>query len=113
MSHIKEVPLYAVQGDDEAYTFAFSLDGTTPLDITGYTFELTVGESQLTAEASDLMPGASVTITDGPNGEASLSLSNTDTDQPLGTYFYRVKWIDTSAKVKTIMKGTLSIEWAK
>ena len=113
MSHIKEVPLYAVQGDDEAYTFTFTLDGTTPLDITGYTFELTVGESQITAEASDLMPNATVTITDGPNGKATLSLSNTDTDKPLGVYFYRVKWIDTSAKVKTIMKGTLNIEWAK
>lgn len=113
MNCLIETPLCAVQGDDEQYDLTFTLDGTTPLDLTGSTFQFIIGATRGTPLADTLMPSAYIVITDAPNGKAMLQLSSNDTNQPLGTYFYRMKWTNAGGKIKTIMKGTLSIEWAK
>lgn len=113
MSHITEVELFAVQGDDETYSLTFTTDGTTAVNLTGSTLTFMVVKSQDTPDANALITKTLTTFTDPTNGKTNLELTNTDTNIALGTYFYRMKWIDTSAKVKTIMKGKLSIEWAK
>ena len=109
----QETPLCATQGDDEIFELTFTLDGTTPLDLTGSTINFVAVKSQDAPDADAVITKTATIITPATDGKATLELSNTDTNQPLGTYFYRMKLVSADSKVKTIMKGTLSIEWAR
>lgn len=110
---LPETPLCAVQGDDEAYTLTFTTDGTTPLDLTGATITFVLVKSQAALDTDAIFTNTATIDTPATGGKATLELSHDDTDQPLGTYFYRMKLVGADTKVKTIMKGTLSIDWAK
>lgn len=110
---LTETALCAVQGDDETYSLTFTLDGTVPLDLTGSTITFVVVSSKSTADTDALITKTVTTFDDAVNGKATITLTNVDTNLPLGTYFYRMKLTNNLAKIKTIMKGTLAIEWAK
>ena len=108
-----ETPLCIVQGDDKAYNLTFTQDGTTPLDLTDSTLKLVIVGTKKKDDADALVTKTITTFTDATNGLAAITLTNTDTDLPIGTYFYRLKMIDSIGKVKTVMRGELEIVWAK
>ena len=110
---LPETPLCAVQGDDEVYNLTFTLDGTVPLNLTGSTIKFVVVKSKDSPDVGALITKTITTIPLPALGKANLELTNIETNQPIGTYFYRLKLINASAKVKTIMKGTFKVDWAK
>jgi len=111
MKCITNTPLCVIQGDDEVFNLTFTLDGTTPLNLTGSQITFVVVPSAVDPVANALIT-KTATIVSAVAGTAQLDLSNTDTDKPVGEYSYRMK-MTNAGKVKTIMKGTFSIEWAK
>lgn len=116
MSCTNIVDLCAIQGDDEDYPMAFTIgkgDDAAPYNLTGCTIKFIIGELKDTLEADALIVKTITVFDDAVNGKATLSLSSTDTEQPLGVYFYRLRIINASIKKKTIMRGTLKIAWAK
>lgn len=100
--------LTITQGDEKAYNLSFT-SGGEPLDITGATLKMTVKRS-----LKDETPVITKTVTAHTNptaGETTLTLSTTDTDQPLGVYYYDIQIADGSIAKKTVMKGKLTITW--
>jgi hypothetical protein len=76
----------------EAVTLAFTL---SPLaDVTGWSIVLTV-RAKATSAATAIVSFA--TITNGPAGQFSFSLSENDTNIAPGIYAYDVSRTDTSA----------------
>jgi len=91
--------LCVVQGCDKDYTMAFTTTGTTPYNLTDCTVKFVLTDSKEKLDTENLMPNATITYTDRVNGKATVSLSNTDTDLPLGTYYYRVKLINSASRI--------------
>lgn len=103
-----ETNLCITQGDEKAYNLSFKT-GADALDITGATVKMTVKRSR-----SDVTPILEKTVaehTDPTNGKTTITLSTTDTDRPLGIYYYDVQISGGSIAKKTILKGTLDITW--
>lgn len=99
--------LTITQGDEKAYNLAFK-SGNTPLDITGATLVMTVKRSL----SDDAVITKTVTAhTDAEAGETTVTLSPTDTDLPLGKYFYDMQISGGTVSKKTVLKGTLEIVW--
>lgn len=96
-------PLYS--GDD--YEFAFTLVDTDgdPVSITGATIEFTAK-----FKPGDADPGiVQVTgvVTDGPNGEFTIMLANTDVPGPYAKLaFYEVQ-MTVGSNIRTILHGNI------
>ena len=113
MKCLPEILLCAVQGDDEVYSLTFTTDGITALNLTGATIKFVVVPSKDSPDADAIITKTITTIPLPLLGKVNLELTNTETNQAIGQYFYRLKLINASAKVKTIMKGTFKVDWAK
>lgn len=107
-----ETTLCVVQGDDENFRLTFTKGDDTPLDLTGATLQFLVVNSRTDTEEPRITQ-AITDITDPTAGIAMLSLSATQTDLPIATYYYKIKLTDQAGKRKTIMKGEFVVEWAK
>lgn len=87
----------------------FYNDDDSKKDITGWKILFTVKEKITDLDASAKI-SASATITDPTGGQATLSLSTTDTDLTPGSYVYDVKIITLAAADElTIINGTFTI----
>lgn len=75
-----------------------------PINITGYSFALTVdANSDPVSSATNLYSLVGVII-DGPNGVVEFSPSAVQADL-VGEYFYDIQMTDTNGKKRTIVKG--------
>lgn len=109
---LAETTLCVVQGDDEHFTLTFTKGDGTPLDLTGATLELFVVKSR----TDTTTPIITKTIDDIPEptaGIVNLHVTAAETDQPIATYYHKIKLTDAANSRKTIMKGEFKVEWAK
>lgn len=86
-----------------------------PLDITGFSFILTVNTEQDPDPVGPPIVGTELvsvtgTITDGPNGEVEFPWSAGDADQTPEDYFYDVQQTDTAGRILTIAKERYIIQ---
>jgi hypothetical protein len=85
-------------------------DGSV-LDITGYTFVMTVDTDPAPSNSTTNIFQLSVgPIVDGSSGIVSLQPSTTDTDLAPGVYFYDIQMLTTLPSVRTIFEGEYEIE---
>jgi hypothetical protein len=79
------------------------------VDITGYTFRMTVDPSPSPANADNNLFTVDGVVVDGPNGRVSLQPSTLNTNQTPRTYFYDIQMTTTTPSVRTIFAGKFEI----
>ncbi len=101
------------RGDTFPIRLTLTDDGTA-VDITGYTFKLTVDSSPDPPETTD--PSATEifqvagVITAAASGQFEFRPLASDMNQTPETYFYDVEMIDPSGYIATIAKGKFTIQ---
>lgn len=99
-----------VQGDTKNLSFTIWTDSTktTKVDISDYDFWFTVKSSydDTDENAKIAKDPADFTITDNI---ATLTLSSTDTNQTVGTYYYDVQYKDADDNIVTIARGLFKV----
>ncbi len=81
----------------------------TPLDVTGFSFQLTVNTEQDPDPVGPPIVGVELvtiagTLIDAPNGVVEFPWSPGDADQVPDDYFYDIQQTDTAGKILTIAK---------
>lgn len=109
---IKIADLEVYKGDSKDYVITVKEDGSA-VDITGYTFYMTVKENATDTDANAKIDKTVTTHSDPTNGETTISLSTSDTNQTVSSatqkYVYDIRMKDTSDKVTTLLNGIFKI----
>lgn len=103
-----EHDLTITQGDEKAYNLAFSAAGN-PIDITGATVKMTVKRSH--SEEAIAIQKVVTSHSDPTEGKTIITLTSTNTNIPLGSYYYDIQVSGGPFSKKTILKGRLIITW--
>ncbi len=93
------------RGDSSAKGFIVQTSAGVAIDISGFSFKLTVNSEKdptTTANQQFTIVGA---ITDATNGKVAFSPLVTDTDIDPGTYFYDIEQTDGSGAISTLIIG--------
>lgn len=96
------------RGDSDARGFIVQTAAGVVVDITGFTFRLTVNTEKNPAPGTELFTVTGV-ITDAVNGKVGFAPSAVQTNQTPGTYFYDVEQTDASSLISTLIKGKCQI----
>ncbi len=83
--------------------------GGSPLDITGFTFIMTVNASDDPSDDSGALFQISGVIVDGPNGRVDFQPSTTDLDAVPDRYNYDIQMVG-GGTTRTILKGSFQID---
>jgi len=100
------------QGDtiNEVLTI-FEPDETTIIDITGGTIKFRIVTKDTDVEAEAIFKDNNVPVTDGPNGEATLTIARSVTKLwTPGEYKWEVEYIDSATNVSHNDTDVLIIE---
>ena len=79
------------RGDSSAKGFIIQDSAGVAIDITGFTFKLTVNSEKDPSDATNEKFSIVGAITDAPNGKVAFSPTVTDTDITPDTYFYDIE----------------------
>lgn len=93
------------RGDTYADEFILKSKRTKqPIDITGFSFKLTVN-TKAAPTASD-PPEFQIdgTITDGPNGKVEFAPTDADVDR-VGKFYYDIQMVDAAGRKRTLVSG--------
>jgi hypothetical protein len=100
-----------IQGDSKTYNLYFQDTSGTRLDITGWTVYFVV-KRQFSDPDADAVISKTVTVhTDPTQGETTIVLETTDTENiPEGVYRYSIRILTPAGKLYTLMRGDYKIE---
>ncbi len=91
------------RGDTYADEFVFKSATTgLPLNVTGYTFYLTVNSDKTPVDTTNQKYQLTGTILDAANGRVEFAPSAVQADL-VGNYFYEVQMTDTNSRKRTIL----------
>ncbi len=99
------IELCRKRGDTFADEFTIKDDSSVVIDITGFTFLLTVDPSPEPSDALNNLFQLTGTITDAIGGKVEFAPSLVQADQTPTEYFYDIQMIDGAAAVRTIAIG--------
>ena len=98
------------RGDSFGDEFAATSASTgLVIDITGYTFVLTVDPSSKPTGAGNNLFSVVGSITDAVNGQVEFVPTAVQTDITPGRYYYDVQMTDTATRIRTIDSGKYEI----
>lgn len=103
------IPILRTRGDTFPFTFIMKDGNGEPVDITGYTYLLTVDPEEKPVDSSNNIFQLTGTITEPAAGKVTFSLSVLQSDN-LGSNYYDLQQTDDTAAVRTVAKGTWTIE---
>jgi hypothetical protein len=103
------VPLQFDQGDDETITLTRHAADGTALDITDYTFKLTVKADESDADADAVLQKTVDAHTDPANGETEIDLTSSETETLAGTYHYELDEQTAAGVSNTLIVGRLFV----
>lgn len=109
MACLTDVPLCRIRGDTNTLTLVLTTDGSTPIDITGSTFLLTVDPSPSPANSAANVYQIAGVIIDAPNGRVGFTPSGPQAAAAPGVYFYDIQWTSGST-IRTIVRGSYEIQ---
>ncbi len=89
------------RGDSDAKGFVIQDSAGAEVNITGFTFKLTVNSEKDPADQANEQFSIVGVITDAPNGKVAFSPSVTDTDIAPETYFYDIEQTDGVGGIST------------
>ena len=97
------------RGDSDAKGFVIQDSNGVAIDITGFSFKLTVNSERDPTDQVNEQFTITGVIGVAANGTVSFAPTVTDTDITPGTYFYDIEQTDVSSRIKTIIKGRAKI----
>lgn len=97
------------RGDSDAKGFIIQNALDVAIDITGFTFKLTVSEDKDPTDQVNEQFTIVGIITLATAGTVSFAPTITDTDITPGIYFYDIEQTDVAGKIKTVIKGRVRI----
>jgi hypothetical protein len=97
------------RGDTVPIPFTIKQSGVA-VDITGYTFQLTVNSERNPADVSNEQFSIPGVITSAVDGEMEFRPSSVNTDLSPKKYFYDVSMVDTGGYKTTVIKSDFVIE---
>jgi hypothetical protein len=93
------------RGDTYADEFVIKSKSTgLPINITGYTFVMTVDPEQYPEDSSNNLYSLNGTILDAPNGRVEFAPTVTQANQ-VGKFFYDVQMVDGAGRKRTVLRG--------
>jgi hypothetical protein len=99
-----------VRGDTKTFALNFTSDGTTPIDITGWTVYYTVKRHLEDSDSTALIRKVITAHTDPTQGQTEIVLENTDTqDLEVEVLWHDIQIKNTEDKINTIAFGQLNI----
>lgn len=103
----KKLPLERARGDTFPFTFVVKDGAGTAIDITGFTFLLTVGTKENPPDITTQLFQLTGTVVNGPLGRVQFAPA---ANQPttVGSYYYDVQMTSGGA-VRTIIKSTYKV----
>ncbi len=93
------------RGDSDSKGFVVQDSTGAAVDITGFSFKLTVNSEKDPTTVSNQQFTVVGAITDALSGKVAFSPSIVDTDIAPGTYFYDIEQTDGSGKISTLIIG--------
>lgn len=96
------------RGDSNAIGFIIKTNLGVVIDISGFSFRLTVNTDKNPSPGTELFNVVGV-ITDAANGEVGFAPTVSNTSQTPGKYFYDVEQTDGSGLISTLIKGKCEI----
>ncbi len=88
------------RGDTFPIVFLVTSNGS-PVDITNWTFTLTIDPSDAPADAGDNVLQLTGTLTDAAGGEVTFTMTAMQADIPPGAYNYDVEGTDGAGVIRT------------
>lgn len=105
----KEKEICWGRGDSDAKGFIIQDSNGVAIDITGFSFKLTVNLDKDPTNQDDEQFTIVGVIGVATDGTVSFAPTVTDTDITPGIYFYDIEQTDVSSRIKTVIKGKVSI----
>lgn len=103
MSCLSDTNLCRIRGDTNSLVVQL-LAGTTPINISGDSFLLTVDPDAEPASSANNLFQVAGAIIDAPNGKVAFTLTTPQAATEPGDYFYDVQWTHGSS-IRTVLKG--------
>ena len=105
------VELCRKRGDSFPDEFVLFTDAakTMPLDITGFSFILTVDPEEAPADASNNIFQLTGTITDATNGKVEYAPTAVESDVTPKLYYFDIQMTDAALAIRTIIVGDYDI----
>jgi len=97
------------RGDSDAKGFIIQDDLGVAVNITGFTFKLTVNTKKDPADQVDEQFSITGVIGVAADGTVSFAPTTVNTDISPGKYYYDIEQTDASSRLKTIIKGVCLI----
>lgn len=99
------------RGDTYADEFTLKSSSTgLPINLTSYTFVLTVDPEKAPTTAEKNLYQLNGTILDAAAGRVEFAPTALQADQAPGTYFYDVQMVDGAGRKRTIVSGKYKYE---
>jgi hypothetical protein len=105
----EDIPICITRGDTVPWTFTIKSNGVV-VDITGYTFLLTVDPSEEPTTSANNLFQLSGTIVNGPAGLVRFAMTTGQANQTPGVYYYDLQMTDGSGAIRTIAEGEFEFE---
>ncbi len=90
------------RGDTYADEITVTSDTGAVINITSYTFLMTLDPSKAPIDASSKLYQVAGVILDAPNGRVEFAPTALQADQTPGTYYYDIQMIDGAGRIRTI-----------
>lgn len=97
------------RGDSDAKGFVVQDSAGAAIDITGFTFKLTVSSDRDPTDQVNEQFTIVGVIGSPTDGTVSFAPTTVDTDITPGIFFYDIEQTDGSGRIKTIIKGKCRI----
>lgn len=95
------------RGDDFVLDLVFKDADGVVVDITGWVVFMTLKLRKWDSDTNSAIRKDVSEHTDPTHGETQISISNADTKNLLGSYFYDIQYKDDDDIIKTVMRGQI------
>lgn len=109
MSDALNITLQEYAGDSFARTVTVKDSDGNAVDLTGWTFYLTIKEEKTDADGDAVFQN-SYTAATPSSGQVDITLDASDTDDLLGDYWYDIRYKDDTGFVDTILNGVFRFD---
>lgn len=105
-----ETAVSRFRGDTEALTLKLVDSSGVAIDITGYSFLLTISSSKAPEDASDQLAQETGSISNAAAGEVTFPVSPTGAGNiAAGNYFWDAQYTTSGGSVRTFAHGTWKV----